>query len=953
MKVKQTPVSKAVLIALLGASGAAIAQQTTDPAQQLETVVVTGIRAAQEKALSVKRNADAHIDVITAEDIGKMPDKNVADSLARIPGVSVLNSPAGGSGGFDERDRVGLRGTNPSLTQTLINGHAIASGDWFVLDQTGAGVGRSVSYSLLPSEVVSRVELRKSSEASLVEGGTAGSVNIVTRKPLEFSKALTFEAGLGAVYSSLPGKTDPQISALANFKNEAKTFGVLVQLFSEKRHLRRDGVETLGYRQLDNTLDSTLLAAHPDLAGAWAPTSIGAALFQQERDRKGGLITAQLKPSRDLDLSITGFSSKMDAHNYNFNYLYLNDNDSHSAGVLPSVQAGSAVINPGYVVSTDARGVRTLTSAGFSATAAGAAFSNGEIDAISRPTSSASSNFVNLDGRWKVTDALTLTGQVGTSKGRGITGTQDIFAPLIHSLSAGYRLNGAGTAPTFDVGVSPADTDNATNGRYFDWIWGVQNVNTTDKENWGQIDGEFQLNAGVLSSLKFGLRSAKHQRYTGAMIAQAPGCTGNPNTPLNWGLSDYFCANNSESPYNPANFLSPNAHYPGNFGSGLGAVPSNIAYYTQDALSAYGTAFSYRDPMARRYPDNGEYSVAEKSTAAYLQGNLEGQGWSGNVGLRLIRTKQTAGNIVPIGRAPAGTVADITGSAFGDYATLQSSRSYTDALPSASLRVDITKDLVGRLALSKTMTRPDYTALSGFTTLNGYSDLTGKAIGSGTAGNPELKPLRSTNFDANLEWYFAPRAFASIGAFHMEMASYITDGFINGSYRTEVTPTGAPPGTPPSIINAPYQLLSQVNKKASVTGLEFAFETPIAGNFGISANYTYADGHDEDGHVLRGATKHTANLGGFFENDQISARLNYSYRSDTFIGLDRNSEYSQKGGGVLSASLGYKFNDHFSLNLDALNLNNPTLKYFALNDAQPRGIYANGRQYYLTARIKF
>ena len=99
MKVKQTPISQAVFIAFLGASSVAIAQQVSAQNQQLDTVVVTGIRASQEKALSVKRNADAHIDVITAEDIGKMPDKNVADSLARIPGVSVLNSPAGGSGG--------------------------------------------------------------------------------------------------------------------------------------------------------------------------------------------------------------------------------------------------------------------------------------------------------------------------------------------------------------------------------------------------------------------------------------------------------------------------------------------------------------------------------------------------------------------------------------------------------------------------------------------------------------------------------------------------------------------------------------------------------------------------------------------------------------------------------------------------------------------------------------
>jgi len=958
MKVRQKPIAAAVTLALLSVAFAAQAQQAeTKPAskedpKQLDQVVITGIRASQEKALSIKRNADAHIDVITAEDIGKMPDKNVADSLARIPGVSVLNSPAGGSGGFDERDRVGLRGTNPSLTQTLINGHAIASGDWFVLDQTGAGVGRSVSYSLLPSELVNRVELRKSSEASLVEGGTAGSVNIVTRKPLDFSKSLTIEAGVGMVYADLPAKTDPQLSVLANFKNEAKTFGVLIQAFSEKRHLRRDGVETLGYRKLDKSLDSTLLTAHPDLEGVWAPTSMGAALFQQVRERNGGLITLQLKPTKDLDLALTGFSSKMDASNYNNNYLYLNDNDSHSVGVLPSVQAGNALLAPGYVV-TDVRGVKTLTKANFTSATAGTPFWNGEVDAISRPTSAASSNFINFDGKWKVNDDLSLTSQIGTSKGRGITGTQDIFAPLIRSTSAGYQLNGSGTAPTFNVGVNPADANNATNGRNFDWIWGVQNVNTTDKENWLQIDGEYAVGGSLLNSLKFGLRQAKHDRYTGAMIAQAPGCTGNPNTGLNWGLADYYCPTNAASPYNPANLLKPDATYPGDFGSGLGSVPANIAYYTQAALAAYGTAFSYRDPVLRRYPDNGEYAVSEKTTAAYLQGNLEGQGWSGNIGLRLVRTEQDSANIVPIGRAPAGTVADIKGSLFGDYATLHSKRSYTDLLPSASIRVEVAKDVIGRLALSKTLTRPDYTALSGFTTLGSYSDPTGKAVGSGSAGNPELKPLRSTNFDANLEWYFAPRAFVSMGAFHMQMGSYITDGFINGVYRTEVTPAGAPAGTPPTIVNAPFRLLSQVNKKASVTGLEFGFEMPVAGSFGVNANYTFADGHDEDGHVLRGATKHTANLGGFFENDQFSARLNYSYRSDTFIGLDRNSEYSQKGGGVVSASLGYKINSNFSLSLDALNLNNPTLKYFALNDTQPRGIYTNGRQYYLTARMKF
>src|SRR3954466_9283690 len=156
-----------------------------------ETVTVTGIRGSLEKSIETKRNADAIVEVVTSEDIGKMPDKNIADAVQRVPGVTI-SSQSGGSGGFDENDRVSMRGTNPSLTQTLINGHPVASGDWFVLDQVGL-VGRSVSFSLLPSEIVSQVIVRKASTADLVEGGAAGSVDIITRKPLQFSKQVTLE----------------------------------------------------------------------------------------------------------------------------------------------------------------------------------------------------------------------------------------------------------------------------------------------------------------------------------------------------------------------------------------------------------------------------------------------------------------------------------------------------------------------------------------------------------------------------------------------------------------------------------------------------------------------------------------------------------------------------------------------------------------------------------------
>src|SRR5271168_3146092 len=178
------------LVAPLAYSQTAPTAPVADTGAPLEEVVVTGIRFSLEQSLEKKHAATTLVEVITAEDIGKMPDKNIADSLQRVPGMT-LSSAGATEGGFDENDRVSMRGTNPSLTQTLVDGHNVAAGDWFVLNQT-AEVGRSVSYTLLPSEIVSQVVVQKSSSASLVEGGVAGSIDIVTRKPLEdFSKPFT------------------------------------------------------------------------------------------------------------------------------------------------------------------------------------------------------------------------------------------------------------------------------------------------------------------------------------------------------------------------------------------------------------------------------------------------------------------------------------------------------------------------------------------------------------------------------------------------------------------------------------------------------------------------------------------------------------------------------------------------------------------------------------------
>ena len=381
----------AAAVAILAVSGAG-AQEA--PVLAPQTVVVTGVRAALEQSLRQKRDSDAVVEVVTAEDIGKMPDKNVADAIQRLPGVNTQSS-AGGEGGFGENDRVSLRGTSPSLQQTLFNGHAISTGDWFVLNQIGGNVGRSSSFSLLPSELVGSIVVQKSPTADLVEGGVSGAINVITRRPLDFRQQLTVEGSVQANYNDLSGETEPHLSGLVNWKNAANTAGILIQGFSEKSSVRRDGQEILGYTPISAT--SAAAIANPALAGVVVPTFIGAALFEQEKKREGGAFDIEVRPNRDLTLDFNGFYSKLEAPHQNTNWLAAPANSINSLNLIP--------INP--VVRNN-----TLVAAGFTRNA-------GEVDNIYRPDAGGESWYLDLNGKWRVNERFSLSGKLGKTHGVG------------------------------------------------------------------------------------------------------------------------------------------------------------------------------------------------------------------------------------------------------------------------------------------------------------------------------------------------------------------------------------------------------------------------------------------------------------------------------------------------------------------------------------------------------
>ncbi|MEJ1097218.1 MULTISPECIES: TonB-dependent receptor [unclassified Pseudoxanthomonas] len=885
-------VLSAAIVTCLGMASHAHAQEQA-PAQQeatdLDKVVVVGIRGSMEKSLDTKREANSRVEVVTAEDVGKLPAHNVADTLQRLPGVNISSSSAD-EGGFDEADRVSLRGTSPSLTQTLINGHTVGSADWFVLSQ-GNNVGRSVSYTLLPSELVSSVEVHKSSQAKLQDGGTTGSINIITRKPLQFADRITAEASIGVVNAEQADSTDPQLSGLFNYKNDAGTFGVMVQAFSQKRELRREAQEVPGgFFQIADT--DPVAATNPDLVGVWVPGLLGSTLFEQTRERKGGLIEVQFKPNDDLTLGLSGFRSDMDANNYNRNFMMW-------GGSFARSQAPDA----GYVIRDGVLAQATYTGEPDRDYAV--------YDMIYREAS-AKSEYVTFDADWQINDHLSSKFQVGTTRGEGSTPRQFIAeVTLANGGGASWTSHGAGSPLDWNVGgdISPAGVTSFG-------TWGNQEVTAKDDEDWFTADFTQYFDGGTLASIDFGARYADHTREAQSPEGASPG--------------DIWSALQNGA----------TGSYPSGFASNVGgSFPRNLWYFTpgalKDAIINNSTWLHDNDGPTGRHNYGAEWKVEEKNFAAYVQANFIGDNWSGNVGLRYVDIDQDISSYQAVSD-PAN--ADVS-SLFGQWIRRFTNNSHSRVLPSANIKFDLSDDLVFRFAASQTQTLPDFSAL-------GASSWGSDLNKTGGGGNPNLNPVVSTNFDANLEWYFMPRGLLSVGAFSMNLKDYVAFGTERQMLFSELTNQ-----------LEEYLVSVPINSNGKVTGFEVAYEQPIGDYFGVTANYTFADGSTShtwaDGsNNLLGTSKNTYNVGAYFENDSFGARVSYTRRSSFLIGLSGANPYYQDDFGTLSAALSYKVNDHLSFSLDALNLNDPTIKYYQ-TAAIPTSFYSNGRQYYFNVRLKF
>jgi iron complex outermembrane receptor protein len=895
-------VGSASLAALTISVGTAMAADA-DNSTTVGEIVVPGIRQSLEKAIQIKRVSENSVDAISSTDIGKLPDKNVADALQRLPGVDIQGA-SGGEGGFDEADRVSIRGTSPSLTNVTVDGHDVSTGDWYILDQYSV-VGRSVSFTLLPAEIVQNVVVNKTQDASMLEGGVSGAVDIQTRSPLSLGKPFTFEGSAEAAYNSNGGEWKPQLNGLVGWHNADNTFGAIVQGFYEKRSVVRYGQEVLGWQAIDPSWATA--KAIPALVGVMAPTLIGSSLFEQERTRAGVTGSVEWRSSDDkAELKLSGFYSHLNATNHNDNYMFFGVNHYHGEW--------NTNVPTSYTVKNNA-----VVAASFPDNAA-AGTDGIVVDSINRPNETAESYYINLDGKFRLNDRLTIKAQVGFTHGVGNTPEQPSFeADGPTAISYTPSGNGFAVSTTQINPSSPA-------GLAADWVWNAR-FTSVDQEYYGKIDGQWDVDNGVFKSVEFGARVADHKRQVDGWDR---GCSlgGTAANPVCWTAGIPFDQTNPH-PY-PSGFNGGALGIP-NLLVGMYGDPATIgAILNRVNDGVHGPISAIVQPL--NYYWLGAFKVQETDVEGYVMAHVGGEGWRGNFGLRIADTDENPYVNVS---DPACHAGDITTSAYGCYIVNHVKHNYLDFLPSVNFTFDLKKNLLLRVSAAETMARPDFSSLGGTVSL---TDL----IQTGSGGNPNLKPVKAAVFDGSLEYYYGPTSLVAVSVFHDELSSYVGFGVNTETYFDQLTKN-----------YQPYQISSPFNISGELTGVEVQLQQPIGMGFGFQANATYIDGHDATGAPLIGTSRWTGNAVGYYENHGLSVRVAYTYRSHFFVGLDRASPESQDNFGTLDASVAYQILPNVALTVDAVNITDSLLKYYGANTTMIRAVYNNGTQVFAGIKIKF
>ena len=893
--------------------GNALAQDAT--AAEAETVEVIAVRGSYsrslERAVDLKKSNTGFSDSIVATDVADFPEQNLAEALQRMPGVTIERNKGLGS-------KVNVRSLPTEFTHVSINNLATASGSG----------GRDVEFDIFASEIIQSVTVQKSPTAADEEGGIAGSVQISTARPFDYSDRKLILSAEGA-HNSISEEIDPKFSMLAS--DTFGNWGALVSFSKSQRTNRTDSNSGINFRPMGRFLEASGVRSAQAIAVLERDAGVivndrldknetnriifqdkvGDRVYLNDQDKWGATASLQYKPSNTFSLT---FDAMLGG--------YKTVEDEYDAAAYTASSRSTLETIHDYDDTTLAEyGIIVLTDVSYTAT-------QHEFLSKERINDTDFTQYsLALDWQVQGWDINALLGYSGADK------TVD-YANLKHVAYAPSRsrwtANGGETLASagFDMYNSPES--------YLFEAYETELENVTDDKYAAQLDFKKELELGffpALSSVQFGVRytDKSKERQFGATKIQGPTAGSsawvNTRTMADSQLqlvTDIVAGGN----YQPKdlNWMQISNDYARNTFRYAGfSVPFNAGDYyrvDEEVLSLYAMA-------------NMDFDLAGKPV--FL-----------NAGVRAVDTSVLSFGYHQIQNADGST----------GFTTEPVSKkgSYNELLPSLNMTIEVLDDVLVRAAASETLMRPALTDIA-------YKRSVSWNSFRFTDGNPDLKPTYAKQWELGVEWYLENGGLLAASYFWKD---------IEGVVRQELT------GTVPNVekLNAngsldgyyEFDVYQPVNAEGSykVTGLELIAQLPLSSlhpvldGFGINANYTMLDNTLTGSSDLdiptppEGLADTTWNFTFYYENDRFDARISYNYK-DKYVEVIERSLYPvyRDAYGQTDIALGYKLTDNIKLSLKAINVTDEATKGYTLTPAFPVINEYSGRRISLGLRADF
>ena len=912
--------------------------QTSDEA--IEEVIVTGIRASLQDAIEKKRNADDIRDVINAEDVGKLPDSNVAEALQRITGVQIGRS-------FGEGSEISVRGI--AANRIELNGQT----------QVGTGASRSVTtFSSLPAEMFSSLEVIKTPTADEVEGGLGAIIRLNTRKPLEGGDNLYLNGKIETLYSDRSGENAPGGSIYAKNAwtlDSGGRFGATLNITRNERKARQDFMRLKGWApqntgfDLDGNGVVENMVEDPDSGqilalndAAFTPLQTAFAANLQNRTNDAIRTTLQYQSEDGSDWTLDASLAKAVREDQRYQHTTA----INARTISRDFRDVTYTANQTAIAATVGNWIPNPNNAGRADRGTGL-----NIQASRAPYEGNTTTFALTNERM-LSDRLMMTAQAAYGKGDQMN--DQIYATVVwgqfNTLPFIQYDFGAGTDLPNVVGHERAnvlsddtrqDLLDPTHMKLNGILYQDQHEQNVDKAF--RLDFDLDVEIGNINQVEFGARIANRtgerfrNRGKDNQNVAADGTLAGLKFPA---LEEFIGGRMIVMPYGEDMFDGAS----GDFLRDYVAIDAGWMMTMGDEMQTIGGTTKARD-------NTWGFETEEDTQAIYAMANFEGVGsggifdglsYSGNFGARYVRTDQWA---FAYELQPDGS-----------FKPVEEEASYNNFLPSVNVALALSDDVLLRVAAGKAMARAAMRDIAPMTTLYFFTQ-------SGNIGNKDLVPEKVTQFDISLEYYIPDGGLISAAFFTKSYKDAIEDGFIqrciparDPSEGIEVRDDGTfcsdeSNFTIISDATAPdfgvgshiyYNLATKVNAGNSrLKGFELAYDRPLdflpypLSNMGVNLNYTYTDSSllqlTRTGYPvgLQDFSENSYNSIVYYEDDKFSARLAYNYRDDYYDNLTQaNAAQFQKPYASLDGKVTYKINKKWDISLQAQNITNEATEMY-------------------------